>query len=261
VTRGRVAAGGLLLVALAHAPAHPADPPDPPERVIRYANDTLTVRLTHEPVSEVLQEISRQTGAEIVGQPMEVRDVSADFEAVPMSDALRRLLGNENFALVYGEKGRLKAVKLLGGPQVVSTSTGRATMIPTTTLPEPSEEDTAVSLLDTPVTLLMGSRLARQLGRQTAPLRQVLEVGLRSPDATVRADTVRVALQTIEKDPRLRTAAAETVGGQDDATLSDALRSVAGDHAGEVASLVASQTKIIPLRVKANNFLRAQAGQ
>ena len=256
--RLRVSVVGLLLVALADAPARPAEAP---ERISRYSDDTLTVRITHEPVRDVLDEIGRQTGAEIQGQLAEARDVSADFEAVPLSDALRRLLGNENFALVYGEKGRLKAVKLLGGSQVVSTSTGRATMMPTTTVPELSEEATATSLLDTPVTLLMGSRLARLLGRQSAPLREVIEVGLRSPDPAVRADTVRVALQTVEKEPRLRTAATEAVGGQDDNTLSDMLRNVAGDHAGEVASLIATQTKIAQLKVKANNFLRTQADQ
>ena len=107
----------------------------------------------------------------------------------------------------------------------------------------------------------MGSRLARLLGRQSAPLREVIEVGLRSPDPAVRADTVRVALQTVEKEPRLRTAATEAVGGQDDNTLSDMLRNVAGDHAGEVASLIATQTKIAQLKIKANNFLRTQADQ
>lgn len=249
---------GLLLLALAHAPAR-AD--EPPARVIRYADDALTVRLTRAPVGEVLEEIGRQTGAEIRGQPAEVRDVSADFEAVPLPDALRRLLGNENFALVYGENGKLKAVKLIGGSQVVSTSTGRATMMPTTTVPEPSEEATAASLMETPVTLLMGSRLARLLGRQTAPLREVLTVGLRSPDSTVRAETVRVALQAVEKDPKIRAATAGVVGGMDDTTLGTLLREVAGDHASEVASLVASQTKIAVVRVKANAFLRAQADQ
>jgi len=256
--RLRVSVVGLLLVALADAPARPAEAP---ERIIRYSDDTLTVRITHEPVRDVLDEIGRQTGAEIQGQLAEARDVSADFEAVPLSDALRRLLGNENFALVYGEKGRLKAVKLLGGSQVVSTSTGRATMMPTTTVPELSEEATATSLLDTPVTLLMGSRLARLLGRQSAPLREVVEVGLRSPDPAVRADTVRAVLQTIDKDPRLHKATADTVGTMDDTTLAHMLREVAGEHSGEVANLIASQTRNPVLRLKANVFIRAMPDQ
>jgi hypothetical protein len=251
----RGVAAAIVLVALAHAPARP-DPA--PERVIRYADDALTVHLTHEPVWEVLAEISRQTGAEIQGQLGEAREVSADFDSVPLADALRRLLGNENFALVYGEKGNLKAVKLLGGPQVAGTSTPvRATMIPTTTVPEPEPEATVLSLMDTPVTLLMGSRLARLLGRQTVPLREVIEVGLRSQDSTVRADAVRAALRTIEGDPRFRRAAAEAAGGLDDTSLAEMLRQVAGDHAGEVAKLIAAQTTIVPLRMKANMFLRS----
>jgi hypothetical protein len=257
MTRRLRASAAALVLLLAPAAGRPEDPGG---RVIRYADDALTVRVTNEPAREVLEEIGRQTGAEIQGQLAEARDVSADFEAVPLADALRRLLGNENFALVYGDKGKLKAVKLLGGAQVVST-TGRATMMPTTTLPEPSEEERAVSLLDAPVTLLMGSRLARLMGRQTAPLREVLQVGLQSPDATVRADAVRMSLQTVEKEPRLRMAAVEAVGSVDDATLADMLRGVAGDHAGEIAKLVASQTSMAPVRIKANTFLRTMPDQ
>ena len=41
-------------------------------------------------------------------------DVSAEFESVPVAEGLYRLLGNQNFALIYGEDGNLKAVQLLG---------------------------------------------------------------------------------------------------------------------------------------------------
>jgi len=242
--------------------AHPSAYPDEPSsRVVRYSDDALTVRLTNEPVRALLEEIGRQTGAEIQGQLSEVREVSADFEAVPLPEALRRLLGNENFALVYGDKGRLKAVKLLGRPQVAGASIGRATMMPTTTIPEPEPEATVASLMDTPVTLLMASRLARVLGKQTAPLREIIQVGVRSEDASVRAEAVRAALRTIENDPRFRTATAEAVGGLDDTSLATMLRAAAGEHAAEIARLVAAQTRIVPLRVKADTFLRSQPDQ
>jgi hypothetical protein len=240
------ATAGLVLLALAQAPAD--------ERVVRYANDALTVRLANAPVGEVLDEIGRQTGAEIQGQPAEAREVSADFEAVPLPEALRRLLGNENFALVYGEKGNLKTVKLLGA-QAASTATPRP-MTPTTAPAEP-EEVSIDSVLDTPVTLMTGSRLQRLVGASRVPLRQVLEVGLGNGDASVRADAVRTALRAVESEPRFRQATAAAVGGIDDNSAAAALNAVAGDHAAEVARLVASTTKIAALRMKANMYLRA----
>jgi hypothetical protein len=107
--RRRTAA--FVLLALAQAPARAADAP---ERVIRYSDDRLSVKLTLAPVAEVIDEIGHQTGAEIRGQLAEVREVSAEFDEVPLPEALHRLLGTQNFALVYGDKGKLKALELLG---------------------------------------------------------------------------------------------------------------------------------------------------
>jgi hypothetical protein len=247
----RPVTAGLVLLAFAQAPAD--------ERVVKFANDALTVRLANAPVGEVLDEIGRQTGAEIQGQPAEAREVSADFEAVPLPEALRRLLGNENFALVYGEKGNLKTVKLLGAAQVATAVTSRP-MTATTAAQEP-EEVSVDSVLDTPVTLMTGSRLQRLLGAQRVPLREVLEVGLGNADASVRADAVRAALRAVESEPRFRQAVAEAVGGTDDTSVAAALDAVAGEHAGEIARLVASTTRIAPLRVKANTYLRTLADQ
>src|SRR5262249_3899195 len=86
-------------------------------RVVRYADDALTVRLTNAPVVEVLEELSHQSGAEIQGQVTDTSSISADFHKVPLAEALHRLLGTQNFALVYGDRGNLKAVKLLGEAQ------------------------------------------------------------------------------------------------------------------------------------------------
>src|SRR5438552_14691294 len=88
------------------------------ERLIRYEKDAITVRLTNVPVAEVLDELCRQTGAEVRGQPCTPGAVSAEFEAVSLGDALHRLLGEQNFALVFGDGGRLKTCRLYGWPDV-----------------------------------------------------------------------------------------------------------------------------------------------
>ena len=86
-------------------------------QVVLYRQDALTVHLVKAPLAWVVEEIGRQTGADIRGELREQREVSADFEASPLPEALHRLLGEQNFALVYGREGRLRALKLLGGPQ------------------------------------------------------------------------------------------------------------------------------------------------
>src|ERR1051326_1203772 len=84
------------------------------ERVIQYANDALTVRLAKAPLADVLDEVARQTGAEVHGELRAPHEVTAEFDTVPLPEALHRLLGDQNFALVYGTGGRLRVVKLLG---------------------------------------------------------------------------------------------------------------------------------------------------
>ena len=116
---GRVMAAGIVLAAmLSWRNARAAE--DAPAPLIRYSNDALTVRLSGVPNSEILEELARQSGAEIRGQVREAREVTADFESVPLPEALARLLGEQTFALVYDKGGRLKAVRLLGGSQEVA---------------------------------------------------------------------------------------------------------------------------------------------
>ena len=61
------------------APARAADDAAP-ERVIRYENDALTVRLVRAPVTEVLNELEQQTGATVRGSLLNPSEVSADFK-------------------------------------------------------------------------------------------------------------------------------------------------------------------------------------
>src|SRR5436309_2745303 len=112
-TCGRATAAGIALAAmLGWRNARAAD--DAPVPLIHYSNDALTVRLSGVQNSDILAELARQSGAEIRGQVREPRAVTADFESVPLPEALARLLGGPNFALVYGQGGRVKAVRLLG---------------------------------------------------------------------------------------------------------------------------------------------------
>ena len=63
---------------------------DAPGRVVRYGKDALSVRLVHAPVSEVLAELSRQSGAEIRGQVSDPRELTAEFDAMPLREATLR---------------------------------------------------------------------------------------------------------------------------------------------------------------------------
>src|SRR5438093_13269035 len=75
------------------------------------------------PLADVVREIGRQSGAEIVGEVRKPRDVSRQFDRVPLVDALVRLLGEQNFTLRYGSEGKLRTISLLGEPLAAAAQT------------------------------------------------------------------------------------------------------------------------------------------
>ena len=221
-----------------------------PERVIRYERDLLTVRLTSVPVTDVLDELGRQAGAQIRGQVRDLRAVSVEFEAVPLADALHRLLGDQNFALVYGHEGRLKSVRLLGGPQ---TAAAPAAAPPAS--PPPGPPDLMDVFAKHPPIPVAG-HLSEALGGQSATLLQLFDLSVHHADATVRAEAARIFIGTIDTDPALRASVVAQLNALNDVTLGALFRNLAGDHAQEVAMQVLATARTSGLRSKASMVLQ-----
>ena len=97
-----------------------------PTCVVAYDDDRLTVHAEGVPLADVVREIGRQSGAEIVGAVRKPRDVSQDVDRVPLVDALVRLLGEQNFTLRYGPEGKLRTIDLLGEPLALAAQSVRA---------------------------------------------------------------------------------------------------------------------------------------
>jgi hypothetical protein len=93
-----------------------------PRQILDYNDDRLTVHVQEVPLTEVVTEIARQSGADLRGQVCRPRDVSTAFEAEPLAAALERLLGEQNFTLRYGQDGQLRVIQLLGQPEARAAS-------------------------------------------------------------------------------------------------------------------------------------------
>ena len=226
------------------------------ERVIRYADDALTVRLTKAPLSEVLDEVARQSGAEVHGELRAPHDVTAEFEAVPLPEALHRLLGDQNFALVYGTGGRLRVVKLLG-TQTAGAMPVTAAPPPPSTVPPANLAQLVAGHAPIPI----AGRLAEVVGGPTATLPQLFDLGVHNEDGQVRSEALRAVVSTLDVDPTLRSALIGQMNTMDDGALSALLRNAAGEHAEEVAMHVLSSARASEIRVKASMVLqRLRAG-
>src|SRR3989442_412192 len=97
-----------------------------PTCVVAYDDDRLTVHAEGVPLTDVVREIGRQSGADIVGAVRKPRDVRQDVDRVPLVDALVRLLGEQNFTLRYGPEGKLRTIDLLGEPLALAAQSVRA---------------------------------------------------------------------------------------------------------------------------------------
>jgi hypothetical protein len=247
-----LAASALAMVLVAGIRVHASEEPAEAIR-LRYTKDALSARLDKAPLSDVLAEFERQSGAEIRGNLRSPREVSAEFEAVPIAEALHRLLGDQNFALVYGREGGLRAVKLLGGPQGPVVDPPPRPMTPEQTTVEAANVG---ALLDRHMPVPVEGRVADAVGAPSASLRQLVDLSLHHQDATVRAEAVRAGLETLEGDPPLREAVFNVMKLMDDAALSKLLRESAGDRAEEVAMLVLTRAKASEVRLKASSVLQ-----
>lgn len=247
-----VAACSLALVALLTS-APTAEASDaPPERVIEYRNDALTVRLDKVPLNEVLEEIARQTHAEIRGELGVSREVTARFDDVPLSEALDRLLDNQNYALIYASDGSLRAIPLLNGSLIPSVSGVSAR--PTSAGAKPPSTDGLRTLLsqEVPVT----GDVAAALGSDTANIGQLASLWLREDDPAVGAQALRSGLKGAENIPDVRAATLDVANKYSDADLAQLFRRFAGARAEELLDIMASQTKVTEFRSKATTVLQ-----
>ena len=245
-----VATCGLGLVALlTSAPALRAAEALP-ARVIEYRNDALTVRLDKVPLGEVLQEIARQTNAEIRGELSEPREVTARFDNVPLPEALDRLLDDQNYALIYGSDGSLRAIPLLNGTLVpVVGGLSR----PTSAGAKPPSTDGLETLLTQPIPVT--GPVAEALGTDTANLGQLASLWLSEDDAALAAEALRSGMKGVESIAGVRAATLDVANNYSDADLAQLFRRFAGTRAEELLDIMASQIKVTEFRSKATTVL------
>jgi hypothetical protein len=224
-----------------------------PERTsapaIRYANDTLSIRVVAMPLREVLEEIARQSGAAVVGQASVEREVSAEFEDVPLPEALHRLLGEQNFVLVYDNQRRPRIVELVSVP-------ARSASLPPEAVPARRQPplEAAVALLERYPPVRLKTELADALGTETLPLRQLIALALYNEVKEVRSEAMRASLAALEADADLRAAVVGSLAAMDDAFLGTLVRGLAGERTEEALFYVATQASG-ELRIKAARLL------
>jgi hypothetical protein len=248
----------LALVAvsiLGRRPAHAGEPP-----VVEYSNDRLTLHAREAPVTAVLDEVKRQSGADVRGEPA-AASVTLDLEAVPLREALERMLGPRSFTLTYGDNGHLKAIELKGGPQAASVA-GEA---PGRSSPAPTRKETWDG-----VGRVFNGRgeipMSPRLKEMTAPFMAgemngyviLFRVAGGSQDRAMRRQAWRDGIKALEADVDMRNSLIAAVGMMDDTELTTFARTLAAmtpDSAEDLTKLVIRTSTTPELESRARNIL------
>lgn len=226
---------------------------------IRYGDDKLTVRLHGATLDDVLTEVATVTGAQLRGRPKDSKPVVAEFDAVPVSEALHRLLGDQNFTLTYGKDGKLGSIRLHGGPADPAAAKGlmaAAPPPPPAAAPGTPSATSIIGQLDEHAPLPISGRLSEILGSNTATFRQLFEVAARNEEAPMRTESMRVILNALEAEPELRNQLVTTIKAVDDATLAQFMRGTTGERAEEMLMHISALARGSELRVKASTVLQ-----
>src|SRR5215510_2555090 len=96
--------GGLLVsVVLSNTPAVASPPKDgafPGKLTLQ--NETLAAQVTAVPLGQVMAELGRLSGAQVIWRtPRDEKPFSVEFPALPLTEAITRLLREKNFMLFY----------------------------------------------------------------------------------------------------------------------------------------------------------------
>ncbi len=210
------------------APAKPAaDAAKAPDRVIEYRDDKLTLRVQNAPVPEVIEELRKQSKAEVRGQGAPDAKVTADFEAVPLNDALLRILGPHNFTLTYAEDGRLKMIDLKGGPEAARALKPSADSGDASDKPYVSEHpkwDNTVRTFENRKRVPVTGKL-RELSEGDDVNWDWLIQGMYAiDDPQARSEALRTGLKALEEDKELRDATLAALNQMNDVELAEWVR-------------------------------------
>jgi len=224
---------------------------------VDYCDDRLSAHVEAVPLRDVLDAIAASSGAEIRGRPLNDRPVSADLDAVPIDDALHRLLGSQNFTLGFGAHGKLKTIVLLGGPMAPVPPTERPTAAGVAP-PAPAAPAFPLSLsraFTRHPPIPVPEQLAEALGADRATFPQLLEMATADDDGTRRAQATQVVLSALEHESWLRRSFLRTLHDLDDASLQDIAAGESGPRFIALLQFLAAHSREAGLQKKANVVL------
>jgi hypothetical protein len=246
----RVAIAFALVGMLAAPPLRAAD-------ILSYQDDRLTMRVENMPLGEVLEQLKAQSGAELRGE-VPAGQVTATFDAIPLREALERLLGDRSFTLTYGDDGRLKAIELKGGPQA-APAVARQEDRPARAAGRKERWEAVGAVFNDPKPVPVDGVLAELTGKNEAGWDFVLRTAINHEDPEVRLDAARAGMRAVDQSPEMQQALLKAFDAMDTAELAQFARAAMGgssEGAEALTKFIARNTRTPEFRTRARAVLR-----
>lgn len=259
----RAVVGGLVVgVWLAAGVGHaaPEGEPRPAQAAaaaptVRYQDDKVSVDARDVPVGAILTAIARESGAELVGAPRDDRTVTLHLDAVPLKEALERLVGEQNFTLKYQEGGALKAIELRGGREAAETpkhEPDKPTAQGNTT---PPKWYAFFKAFDRGDVIPLSGDLKKALDRDEARFDYLGNTAIGASDPRVRVEALRAVMNALDRDPEMKAAVLASLEAMTDAELAAFARNTAHYRAEDLVRNAMRETSDADLRSRARKVL------
>jgi hypothetical protein len=190
--------GILWSVLLTSLPCQATEKPStlfyPPSVSMSLHNGYLTAHIVATPIQQVMQKLSRVSGAKMVWQsPPNEHLVSVAFFSLPLAEAVQRIVGAHNFLLIFSstaETARLTQIWLSAPPQ--SQTRGDTTQSRPSVTPIRMEKEAASTTSE------------GEDAEERARLESALQVVTQTQDVATHLTAIEILAPYVTVDPQVR---------------------------------------------------------
>ena len=238
-----------VATALVVSPAIAAEP------VVRWEHERVTVRFTATPVADAVQAVAAATGGELRGTVLASNEVTVDLDAVPLDEALHRLVGAQNFTVRYGEGGRVKTIVLAGGEGAPAAKTDASPAAGVPVDAKPTFPIVLSRMFKRHRPLKLSDQLAERFGEEKASMPQLLELATGDDDGVTRALASQTVLSALEREARYRRSFLRSLHDLDSEELAAIAGGPNGERLEELLGFLAAHSREPTLQKKAGIVL------
>jgi hypothetical protein len=222
---------------------------------VRWQHERLSAQFEARPVADAIQDVATAVGAELRGGVATPRDVTVTLDAVPLEEALHRLLDGQNFTVRYGVDGGVKAIVLQSGQQAPARPPAKPPAAGAVTDTTPHFPIVLSKMFDRHRPLPLSDPLAERVGEPKATMPELLEMATSDDDGITRSLASQAVLSALERESRYRRSFMRSLHRLSPDDLGSIVDGPSGERFEELLEFLAAHSREPTLQKKAGVVL------